>query len=140
VHIGRGDGTWIAAAAAVMRWSVKTRSGFTVDDDRPATPGADRWLEIRVGPIRIREPVRVVSVVDQPHRVGFAYGTLDGHPVSGEEAFIVHRTGDEIWFTLRSVTAPGRGLWRLAFPMASVAQRVFRRRYLAAMASGQPGA
>jgi uncharacterized protein (UPF0548 family) len=33
VSIGRGPDSWEAASAAVLRWGVKTRSGFTV---RPA--------------------------------------------------------------------------------------------------------
>jgi uncharacterized protein (UPF0548 family) len=39
----------------------------------------------------VREPVRVVAVADLPDRRGFAYDTLPGHPVTGEEAFIAHR-------------------------------------------------
>jgi hypothetical protein len=31
--------------------------------------------------------VEVVAVVEESHRVGFAYRTLSGHPVNGEEAF-----------------------------------------------------
>jgi uncharacterized protein (UPF0548 family) len=78
--------------------------------------------------------VRVVAVVDWPTRCGFAYGTLDGHPVSGEEAFIVHRGGDgEVWLTLRSLTRPSRDGWRWVFPVLLVAQRYYRRRYRRAL-------
>jgi uncharacterized protein (UPF0548 family) len=35
--------------------------------------------------------VRVVAVADEPDRCGFAYGTLPGHAVCGEEAFVVAR-------------------------------------------------
>ena len=96
--------------------------------------GADYRLTARVGPVTVREPVRVVAVVDEPARCGFTYGTLAGHPVSGEEAFIVHRAPDgRVWFTLRSLTRPARGLWRVAFPALLVAQAGYRRRYLRAL-------
>lgn len=73
--------------------------------------GQDRVLVASLGPFRLREPVRVVAVGDEPARRGFAYGTRDGHPVAGEEAFTVHRSPDgEVWFTLRSITRP----WALA--------------------------
>lgn len=72
-------------------------------------------------------------MVDQPLRCGFSYGTLDGHPVSGEEAFVLHGATehDAVLLTIRSLTRPAaRGLWRSAFPILLVAQRVFRKRYL----------
>jgi uncharacterized protein (UPF0548 family) len=138
VCIGRGDEHWRLATAAVMQWGVKTRSGFDVrpvfGDDCWAAEGRDFTLVAGIGPIRVREPVRVVAVVDLPDRCGFAYGTLPGHPVTGEEAFIVHREQDgSVWLTLRSLTRPGHGVWRLAFPAALVAQRWYRRRYLRAL-------
>lgn len=108
---------------------------------RPVTGGSPRVqpgrryvLTPRVGPVTVREPVRVVAVVEEPDRCGFAYGTETGHPVSGEEAFVVHRTPDgTIWLTLRSLTGPGRGPWRLVFPVLLVAQRGYRWRYRRAL-------
>lgn len=138
VQLGTGDAYWAAASAEVVAWGVKTRSGFTVSP--PVRRGdsvavGDRsWIRAAVGPVAIREPAQVVAVVDEPDRRGFAYGTLAGHPISGEEAFVVHRAPDgAVWLTLRSVSGPGRGAWRLAFPAVLVAQRVYRRRYLRAL-------
>ena len=98
-----------------------------------AREDADYRLSVHLG-LTVREPVRVVAVVDQPARCGFAYGTLDGHPVSGEEAFIVHRAADgQVWLTLRSLTRASRDGWRWAFPVLLIAQRYYRRRYLGAL-------
>ena len=137
-RIGSGAAVWAAASAAVLEWGVKTRSGFRVDPGAGGTlrvaAGARAWLLARVGPLTVREPVAVVAVVDQPDRAGFAYGTLAGHPVSGEEAFVVHRTPDgAVHLTLRSLTAPGSGWWRPLFPVLLVAQRRYRARYLRAL-------
>ncbi|RBY93806.1 DUF1990 domain-containing protein [Blastococcus sp. TF02-8] len=140
VELGRGDACWSTATEALMSWGVKTRSRFVVEAAAGGEPvvreGADYWLVASVGPLRIREPARVVAVVDRPDRRGYAYGTLEGHPVSGEEAFVLHRDGDGVVrLTLRSVTAAGRGSWRLAFPVVLVAQRWYRSRYVRALRS-----
>lgn len=138
VLIGNGQACWEAAAAAVLSWGVKTRSGFTVEPGPGVgggvETGADYWLVASLGPFAIREPARVVAVVDRPDRCGFAYGTLDGHPVSGEEAFIVDRSPEgDVRLTLRSLTGSSRGLWRTAFPAVLIAQRWYRFRYLRAL-------
>jgi uncharacterized protein (UPF0548 family) len=137
VPIGHGAARWRAVTAAVLDWQVKTRSGFDVrpvDGERLVREGADYRLVARIGPVAVHEPVRVVAVVDEPARCGFAYGTLAGHPVSGEEAFVVHRGADGgIFFTLRSLTRPAaRGGWRYLFPVLLAAQAGYRRRYLRA--------
>lgn len=132
--LGRGEYAWTRASAAVLEWGVKTRSGFHVEPGGRVVVGAKHQLKARVGPIVVTEPVTVVAVVEQAARCGFAYGTLPGHPVSGEEAFVVHRDSDgTVFLTLRSLTRPGTGWWRLAFPALLVAQRVYRRRYLRAL-------
>ncbi|RBY88507.1 DUF1990 family protein [Blastococcus sp. TF02A-26] len=61
---------------------------------------------------------------------------MEGHPVSGEEAFVLSRADDGVvHLTLRSLTRPGRGVWRLAFPAVLVAQRWYRWRYRRALRS-----
>jgi uncharacterized protein (UPF0548 family) len=138
VQVGSGAEEWVEAAASVLTWGVKTRSGFRVEGadsaSRRVREGDRYWLIARLGPFRVREPVLVVAVVDEPDRCGFAYGTLEGHPVSGEEAFIVHRDSDErVWLTLRSITRAGSGVWRVAFPAVQVVQRWYRWRYQRAL-------
>jgi uncharacterized protein (UPF0548 family) len=150
VRIGQGSVRWDAVAGQVLQWGVKTRSGFTVEArtaegpaaEPPTDTGARAYLggeyvlTAALGPFVVREPVRVVAVVDEPDRCGFAYGTLAGHPISGEEAFIVHRGPDAvIWLTLRSLTRPAEGRWRLAFPAILIAQRWYRWRYRRALLS-----
>lgn len=140
VVIGHGREVWEAASEEVLRWGIKRRSGFRVQPGEGAaervTTGAPYVITAGFGPLTVREPVLVVQVVDLPHRRGFAYGTLPGHPVSGEEAFIVHRTPDDtVYLTLRSLTRPApNGPWRALFPALLIAQRLYRHRYLRALA------
>ena len=138
VLLGHGEDLWSAASAALMTWGVKTRSGFRVRAEDGGTVdvrGArDFTVTARFGPLTIREPVRVVAVVDTPDRCGFAYGTRTGHPVSGEEAFVVARDADGgVRLTLRSLTRAAPGRWRFAFPLILLAQRWYRSRYLRAL-------
>ncbi|HWJ09670.1 MAG TPA: DUF1990 family protein [Nocardioides sp.] len=138
VVIGHRTAAWEEAATAVMAWGVKTRSGFEVvpagGADRTVRLGQDYTLVAHVGPLRIREPVQVVATVREHDRCGFAYGTGRGHPVSGEEAFVVWT--DErgrVWLTLRSLTRPSTGIWRVLFPAILMTQRWFRFRYQRAL-------
>lgn len=138
VVIGQGDDIWVEVSSRILEWGIKTRSGFSIEpakgDALRVRAGADLSLVAHVGPLRIREPVRIVTVVARRDRSGFAYGTRPGHPVSGEEAFVVHRGPDgTVSLTLRSLTRAPRGPWRLLYPIALVAQRFYRRRYLRAL-------
>lgn len=112
--------------------------GFEAVFDESGAPyignGMTAVLRVPVGPFRKRAAVRVVYVVDEPDRVGFAYGTLHGHPESGEEAFIVeHRDDDSVWFVLRSFSRASNGLYRLGSPMLRAQQRRYTKRYLRAL-------
>lgn len=132
--VGTGEAVWERASRSVLRWGVKTRSGFSVPDDTEARPGQRLDVRFRIGPVVVREPVEVVEVVRTADRVGFAYRTLPGHPVDGEEAFVVTREGDAVWLTLRSLTRPSTTRrWALVFPLLRVAQVVVRWRYRRAL-------
>lgn len=136
VRIGAGEQCWATAGPAVLAWQVKTRSGFVVSGPPdPVVAGRRCWVRMRVGPVTVAEPVEVVAVVRTSDRAGFAYGTLEGHPVAGEEAFVVHRDdAGAVFFTLRSLTRPApMGLWSLLFPVLLLVQRRYRRRYLHTM-------
>lgn len=132
--IGRGEETWSRASAEVPRWSVKTRSGFRMAPAAEAVIGARPTITVYLLGIAVVEPVEVVDVVTAAHRVGFAYRTRPGHPLDGEEAFIVHRAGPEVRLTIRSLTRPApAGFWRPMYPALLLAQQVVRRRYRAAL-------
>ena len=133
-RIGRGDAVWERATHDVLRWKVKTASGVTVDAPGPVSHGDRVNVTARVFGLAIVEPVEVVTVIEEQDRVGFSYRTLPGHPVDGEEAFMVHRDGDEVHLTIRSLTrAAPQGLWRVLYPALRIAQLEARRRYLRAL-------
>lgn len=132
--VGHGEAHWRWAADELLRWRVKTRSGFTVVPGTPVQAGEEPVITAHPFGLAIPEPVRVIAVLRSPSRVGFAYRTRPGHPVTGEEAFILSRVGDDVVLTIRSLTQPGDTLlWRMLFPLLLVAQAVVRRRYARAL-------
>lgn len=134
--IGRGETAWRRAAEDVLHWRVKTRSGFLVDSRSPVRASQRERIRVRALGVTVVEPVEVVAVVEDADRVGFSYRTLPGHPVDGEEAFVVHRdtSGGDIVLTVRSLTRPApQQPWRLLHPLLRIAQVVARRRYLRAL-------
>lgn len=132
--IGAGEQFWNWATVEVLRWGVKTRSGFTVTPDQRVSTGDRPVVIAHPFGLSIREPVEVVDVIDTDTRVGFAYRTLPQHPVSGEEAFIIERAGDKVTLTIRSLTRASESWrWRVVYPLLLVAQVFARRRYLHAL-------
>ncbi|MGN6124983.1 MAG: DUF1990 family protein [Humibacter sp.] len=132
--LGDGPEVWEWASTQVLRWGVKTRSGFSVAPATTVTAGSRPVIVAHPFGLSVREPVEVVEVVELPDRVGFTYRTLSGHPISGEEAFIVHRNSGVVTLTIRSLTRPGHQLhWKLLYPTLLIAQTVARRRYLRAL-------
>ncbi len=87
-------------------------------------------MRLGVGRLAVRIPTRVVYVVDEPDRRGFAYGTLRGHPVRGEELFLVERTETVTRVTVRAVSAPGRWYTQVAGPLGQLVQRGAAWRYV----------
>ena len=142
--VGRGDDVFERAAEELLTWQVKTRSGFDVVTNGIETNGARGparvavgqrpTIRVRLGPVRLPEPARVVAVIEEESRRGFTYATEPGHPVTGEETFLVVKNPDgRVFLLLRSASAPGLGIWRFADPFVRLAQIVYRRRYARAL-------
>lgn len=130
--IGRGRQRFEDAAAAGMRWGMLRGAGITV---RATTEVAAVGSEVIVHLGPVQAPCRVVYVVDEPDRRGFAYGTLPGHAESGEELFLV-RYDPSTEDVFADVTAFSRhATWwsRLASPFTSLVQNVVTTRYLRAL-------
>lgn len=85
-------------------------------------------------------PVLVVYVVDEPGRVGFAYGTTAEGPESGEESFILeHRDDDTVWLTIRSLLRTRGGIHALTAASQRRRRRELTTRELRALHPAFPG-
>ncbi|MDJ1372667.1 DUF1990 family protein [Gulosibacter molinativorax] len=153
VQIGRGEARWKHAWTQTLSWGIQRHAGYAIlpvpdtseggdvslgDAEEPYAQmqqGMTVRLRRRFGPLIMTMPVRVVYVVDEPHRKGFAFGTLSGHPVSGEVAFIVeHRADDSVHFLLRTYSGPGKGIWALAYPIVLLFRGGLKNTYLESLA------
>lgn len=130
--IGRGRRRFEEAGAAVMRWGMLRGAGVRVD---ASSEVAEVGSEVVVGVGPVRAPCRVVYVIDEPDRRGFAYGTLPGHAESGEELFSVRfdPATDQVYAEVRAFSRHGTWWSRLAAPVTSLMQRIITRRYLTAV-------
>lgn len=142
---GPGDEAYIpvafdAAGAPVTPAVVAPREHvYGPDGERFVAPGDTVRLAIPFGPFRVSAPARVVYVVDESARKGFAYGTLSGHPEEGEEAFIVElRDDDSVWITVRAFSRPSNRFWRAVAPILRAVQEFYTARYLGALARPIP--
>lgn len=128
--VGRGRAAFETAGAAVTEWRMHRASGALVDAsaDR-AEPGGAVQVTLRVGPLRFVAPCEVVWAEYTRERTGFAYGTLGGHPETGEESFVVELADDgTVWFSVTAFSRPGLWYTRLAAPFVPFLQRQYARR------------
>ncbi|AWI33241.1 DUF1990 family protein [Streptomyces tirandamycinicus] len=130
MRVGSGRAALETAGAAITGWRMHRASGARVTASTArAEPGTSVEVSLGVGPLRFRAPCRVIWTAYGPHRVGFAYGTLAGHPECGEESFLAELAEDgTVWFTVTAFSRPARWYTRLAGPLVPVAQRMYARR------------
>jgi uncharacterized protein (UPF0548 family) len=133
--IGYGRGQFRAAAECLMRWEMHAHAGLHPQvSDEVVQEGSVAVLRLHLGPVRLRVPVRVIRVIDEPTRRGFVYGTLPGHPERGEESFVVQIAEDgTVRFHLVAFSRPGRWFTRLGRPLSRAGQVLVSERYLTAV-------
>ncbi|WP_166021127.1 DUF1990 family protein [Streptomyces chilikensis] len=126
-RIGEGEEVFRRAAEALMTWRMHREMGVgvTASAER-AAPDVD--VTVTLAGI-VRAPCRVVWAVEQARHVGWAYGTLPGHPESGEEAFVVNRTGDgTVWLTVTAFSRPAKWYAKAGGPATRGFQHAYARR------------
>ena len=130
--IGRGRRRFEEAAENGMRWGMLRGAGLRVEATTEiAAVGSE--VIVHLGPVQA--PCRVVYVVDEPDRCGFAYGTLPGHAESGEERFAVRYdpATDEVYAEVVAFSRHATWWSKLGSPVTSVIQRLVTDRYLRAL-------
>ncbi|MGY1680852.1 DUF1990 family protein [Geodermatophilus sp. SYSU D01176] len=132
VVVGSGTADLERAAAAVFDWRMQRGVGLRVRATGPASePGTVVVLTAGLPRLGYDIPCRVVWAQPTGDERGFAYGTLPGHPESGEEAFVVRlEPGGDVVFTLRVFARLASPLARLGGPASTLVQRLATARYL----------
>jgi uncharacterized protein (UPF0548 family) len=141
VTLGEDPAIWSRARAALVDWRPQRAAGARVypTDCQPSV-GLDVAVVLPFGPVTAIAVCRVVAVVDEADRFGFAYGTLPHHPEQGEEAFVIRRgpsgsAASPVMFEVVAFSRPAHPLARLGGPVARLQQARVTSRYLTGMAA-----
>jgi len=132
-QIGTGRQRFEQAADAVMHWGMQRGAGLRVQASSETVEVSAVVVVKMMG--LLRAPCRVVYVVDEPDIRGFAYGTLPGHPESGEERFAVRRDPNTsaVFAEVTAFSRPGTWWSKAGGPFVRMAQRIIANRYMRAL-------
>lgn len=71
---------------------------------------------------------RIVYLISESRKFGFAYGTLPGHMERGEELFQVSiDKNEEVWYEIKAFSRPRFWLTKLLYPVMRRLQERFRQ-------------
>ncbi len=121
VEIGRDDAAWERAKAALSAWTMFDIGWVELHplerSDAPIEVGTTVALLVKKFGLWSLNAARIVYVIDEPLRFGFAYGTLPDHVERGEELFQVERTSDGlVFYDVQAFSQPNALVARLAKP------------------------
>ena len=136
-QLGRGNAIFGRAVEALSKWKAQTGAGAEVFPEGARVSEASTVVMlIRVGGLWATLPCRVIYADQDAGSFAFAYGTLPGHPETGEVAFRIDRCdgSDEIVFRIVSFSRTVDPLARLATPVTRSIQQRVTKRYLDAIA------
>ena len=134
--LGKGEDTFERAKQAIRQWKMFKVPGLDlISDTTPIEPGRDVALSAHHLGFYSLSSCRIVYVIDETNRFGFAYGTLTEHVEIGEERFTVeyHAETGEVWYDIYAFSRPGHLFVKLGFPYARYLQKSFATGSKAAM-------
>ncbi len=132
--VGQGDDAFDRAVAAVFDWAPQRHAGLRVHASGPAgQEGAVVLMTAGFPPLGLRIPCRVVWSQTTGDRRGYGYGTLPGHPESGEESFVVSRDGADVVFEMVAFSSLATRAARWGGPVSRALQSIALTRYTAAV-------
>ncbi|HVO58294.1 MAG TPA: DUF1990 domain-containing protein [Dongiaceae bacterium] len=127
-RIGNGRGVHAALVQALFAWELVRAAGTQVFANADTiSPGTEVALRSRHFGIWSVDFCRVVYLLhDEPEkdgpirRTGFAYGTLPGHAVRGEEIFSVtwNAKTEDVWYEIFSFSLPANWMVRAGARLA----------------------
>jgi uncharacterized protein (UPF0548 family) len=135
IDVGQGSGVFERAVLGLKTWKEQDVPFTTVHPAGvPVEEGETILITIGLGVIAVAVPCRIVAVVDEADRWGFAYGTLPGHLEQGEECFMLtHGPDGTVHFEIWSFSRPADTLMKVLGPLGRFGQRTVVRSYLRAL-------
>jgi uncharacterized protein (UPF0548 family) len=139
IKLGEGRATFERACEAMRNWTM-SRIGWVEIWPRDARIEAGTTVAVlaRAAGIWPLFACRIIRVVNEPGPIeefGFAYGTLPGHVLAGEERFAIrwNHQDNSVWYDLVAYSRPTTLMARLVYPLIRRFQRRFAAASLAAM-------
>lgn len=129
-QIGEGHNAFEAAKAALRQWKQFDLGWVCVaNPDAAIEPDEVIAVEARTLGLWSVNLSRILYVIDEPDRFGFAYGTTALHVERGEERFLIefYPVSGAVEFDLLAISQPAHWMARLAYPYARSRQRKFAR-------------
>jgi uncharacterized protein (UPF0548 family) len=132
--LGTGAVVFERATQGLRAWRAHRLRGLSVyPAQAPVEEGATVLVCMGIGLV-LPSPCRIVKVLNEPDRRGFAYGTLPGHPEQGEEVFLVSQdSSGAVHFEIRAFSRPANRLVELSGPFGRAVQRSATEGYLASL-------
>ena len=129
IQLGHGKATYERAVAALKKWQHFELDWVTiVPRGVVIEAGAIVAVKARAFGTWSLNACRIVYVIDEPRRFGFAYGTLPGHVECGEERFLIEwLPNDSVWYDILAFSQPRHPLVKLSRPLARRLQKQFAR-------------
>ena len=137
VQLGHGGDVYRRAVEALKQWRQFELGWVTlVPHGVKVEEGNVVAVKARSGGMWSLNACRVVYVIDEARRFGFAYGTLPDHIERGEERFTIEwQPDDSVWYDILAFSRPRHPLVRVGFLYARRLQKQFARDSLAVMKS-----
>jgi len=136
ILLGSGDDAFERAKTAIREWKMFDVPGIELlFPDTPIEVGrVVAPLAYHLGFYSLNS-ARIVYVIDEHHRFGFAYGTLTEHAEIGEERFSVefHPATGEVWYDVFAFSRPGNIFVKLGYLYGRYRQKSFSSRSKEAM-------
>lgn len=113
---------------------LESEQRFAADGTPFVSPGTSVRVHGKVDGHRADAHLRVISVFEEPRRVGYILGTVGHSIVSGEELFSVEwRDNDEVWFVVRAFDRATAPSYRVFTGLVRRRRRALFQRYLRAI-------
>src|SRR5919112_3568232 len=137
IQLGSGEATFHGAVEALKKWRHFELGWVTIVPSGVCVEvGATVAVKARAFGTWSLSATRVVYVIEESRRFGFAYGTLPDHVEKGEERFLVEWLPDDtVWYDILAFSRPRHPLVRLSAPLARRLQKQFARASLSRMKS-----
>ncbi len=127
--IGEGEMAFEKAKKHLRAWKMFPSAWTKIlPEDQPIEVGVTVAMFARFFGLWWRNACKIVYVIDEPRRFGFAYGTLPGHIERGEELFLIEWKADnQVYYSIKAFSRPRHIFAKIGYPLVRILQEKFRQ-------------